>query len=611
MTLIRQIKVMPPELASRIAAGEVVERPASVVKELIENSLDANASFIEIEASLTRKRIRIKDDGFGIAPGELELALGRHGTSKIGCLDDIYSIDSYGFRGEALPSIASVSKLTLTSYRKGEKTGRKIVTEGGKIKERLDAPQVPGTEVIVENLFYNTPARRKFTRTNSTEMMHITSRVIQSALGAPSVRFSFIKDNKRVLELPPAKSLLERVRSIFGQEYAQGLVEANFTDYNVKISGLVGKPDFNRATAIDQYFFVNKRPVKDPLLRSAVSRAYEDLIPRGRRPVVFLNIELPPASLDVNVHPTKAELRFSNPGEMSSVILHSIRKSLGSAARPQTQNAPAFSQPLAPFGRTGGADPSHTAPGFGAPSHTQGGGFERTFELWSSPSHASAAAAAATDFTERSLLMQSAHGRLSANAVPLGQLFRTFLLFEEGEKMVIMDQHTVHERILFERLMKRFKSCAIERQRLLVTDTFKLDAKSSGILADHLKDFTNLGWDIEEFGENSFVLREVPALLVGKNYIEIVRELITVIEQNRDAEFSRMVSDCAARMACRGAVMAGDALNLKEIAALAEEFAKVELPYTCPHGRPVAITVDKESLYKNFSRPVKRPSKKN
>ena len=602
---------MAPELASRIAAGEVVERPASVIKELIENSLDAGASSIEIEVSFNRKRMRVKDDGLGIAPGEMELALGRHGTSKIGCFDDIYNISSFGFRGEALPSIASVSRLTLTSYRKGEKGGRKIIAEGGKVKERLDAPPLPGTEVVVENLFYNTPARRKFTRTNSTEMMHVTSRVIQSALGAPTVRFSFIKDNKRVLELPPAKSMLERVRAIFGQEYAQNLVEAEFTDYNVKISGLVGKPDFNRATAIDQYFFVNKRPVKDPLLRSAVSRAYDGLLPRGRRPVVFLNIELPPASLDVNVHPSKAELRFSSPGEMSSVVLQSIRKSLGNASRLNTENAPAFSQPLPPFGRTETPHQADASSQFGGGSAAARGGFERSFELWSSPHIAAAGGEAASDIFEKPLQMQATHGRLSANAVPIGQLFRTFLLFEEGEKMVIMDQHTIHERILFERLMKRFKTSAIERQRLLVTDSFKLDAKSSGILTDHLKDFSNLGWDIEEFGENSFAIREVPALLVGKEYGEIVKELIVVIEQSRDAEFSRMVSDCAARMACRGAVMAGDALSLKEIAALAEEFAKVELPYTCPHGRPVAMSVDRDSLYKNFSRPVKQPSKKN
>lgn len=597
---------MPPELADRLAAGEVVERPASVIKELIENSLDAGASFIEIEASVTRKRMRVKDDGSGIARGELELALGRHGTSKIASFEDIYNISSYGFRGEALPSIASVSRLTLTSYRTGEKAGRKIIAEGGKIRERFDAPPVTGTEVVVENLFYNTPARRKFTRTNSTEMTHVTSRVIQSALSAPAVRFSFIKDNKRILELPPAKSLLERVRSIFGQEYAQNLVEAGFADYNIKISGLVGKPDFNRATAIDQYFFVNKRPVKDPLLRSAVSRAYEDLLPRGRRPVVFLNIELPPASLDVNVHPAKAELRFSNPGEMSSVVLQSIRKSLGRAARVHTQSAPAFSQPISPFGRTDGLLQAGAASGFGAGGGAPDGGFERSFELWSSPSQA----AASSDIMEKPLLTQATHGRLGKNAVPIGQLFRTFLLFEEGERLVVMDQHTVHERILFERLMKRFKTSAIERQRLLVTDAFKLDAKSSSVLADHLKDFSGLGWHIEEFGENSFAIREVPALLVGKNYREIIKELIAVIERNRDAEFSRMVSDCAARMACRGAVMAGDALSLKEIAALAEEFAKVELPYTCPHGRPVAVSVDRDSLYKNFSRPVKQPSKK-
>ena len=587
---------MPPELASQLAAGEVVERAASVVKELVENSLDASATAVEVEVSLTRKRIRVKDDGFGIAPFELELALGRHGTSKITGIEDISKIGSFGFRGEALPSIASVSRLTLTSHRKGEKAGRRIVSEGGKVVDITDAPAISGTEVIIENLFYNTPARRKFTRANSTEQMHITSRVIQAALSAPGVRFGFIKDKKRVLELPPAGSLLERVRGIFGEEYADQLVEADFGDYNIKITGLVGMPGFNRATAIDQYFFVNSRPVKDPVIRSAVARAYEDLLPRGRRPVVFLNIEMPPEQVDVNCHPAKAEVRFSSPGEVSSALLAAIRRSLGRAAVPHGETAAAFSQPVEGFG---GGVAAQAGPALGQ-------GFERTFELWSSPSPYTAPSGGGGEAELRSLDPQQAHGRLSASAVPVGQLFRTFLVFEDGDRVVIMDQHTVHERILFERVMRRMKTSAIERQTLLVTDTFKLDTKSSGILSDHLTDFDSLGWLIEEFGENSFVLREVPALLVGKDYIEIVRELISVIAQSRDAEFTQMISDLAARMACRGSVMAGDALSLKEIAALAEEFAKVELPYTCPHGRPVALTVSREKLYKDFGRPPPR-----
>jgi DNA mismatch repair protein MutL len=590
---------MPPELASQLAAGEVVERPASVVKELIENSLDAGASSIEIEVSLSRKRIRVKDDGSGIAPGELELALGRYGTSKISSIEEICGIRSYGFRGEALPAIASVSRLTLTSHRKGEKTGRRIVVEGGKVREITDAPALTGTEVLVENLFYNTPARRKFARSNSTEMMHVTSRVIQSALSSPAVRFSFIKDGKRVLDLPPARALLERVRSIFGEEYAQNLVEADYSDFNIKINGLVGRPTFNRATAMDQYFFVNSRPVKDGVVRAAVARAYEDLIPRGRRPVVFLNISLPPGAVDVNVHPAKAEVRFSSPGEMSSALLASIRRSLGNAAVPHGEAADAFSQPLAGFDRA--ASPG----GYGTAGVENRAGFARTFELWSSPA-LSRESAAHIDFTAQPLQMQPSHGRLSAGAVPIGQLFRTFLVFEDGDRMVVMDQHTVHERILFERLMKRFRESSIERQSLLITDVFKLEAKSAGILSDHLKDFHDLGWSVEEFGDDRFVIREVPALLVGKDYRGIVNELISVIASSRDAEFAQMISDCAARMACRGAVMAGDALSLKEIAALAEEFAKVELPYSCPHGRPVAMTVSKEKLFKDFGRPPAR-----
>ncbi len=585
-----RIEIMPEELASQIAAGEVVERPASVIKELVENSLDAGSSSIEIDVSLARRRFRIKDDGCGIPADSIEKALARHGTSKVHNLDDIFGIKTFGFRGEALPSVGSVSRLTLSSCADGAKTGKTITVEGGKTVSATDAPPVAGTEVLVENLFFNTPARRKFARSDTTEMTHITSSVIQAALANPQVRFSFVRDKKRVFELPPAGSLRERIRQIFGGEYAERLVETDYSDGLIKISGMVGKPDFNRATSMDQYFFVNSRPVKDALLRTSVARAYSDLLPRGRKPVIFFKVDIPFDQVDVNVHPTKAEIRFSEPGRVSSAIVAAIRKSLGKSA------VPVFSQERTAWNSGGGFEPRPQGAVAIHPETGRDAGFERSFELWSLPLR---------ETPEQSSTAPApvpTHGRLSEKAVPIGQVFETFILMEEGEKLVFMDQHTVHERILFERLMKKFLDSAVERQKLLVTATFQTSPTNASLIRSHQKTFGDLGWGLEEFGEDSFIVREVPALLVGKDYPTIILELSETIAGNREADFKQMMSGLIASMACRAAVKAGDRLTLQEISAMVEELGRTELPFTCPHGRPVALEIDKQSLRAGFGR---------
>ncbi len=589
-----RIEVMPEDLASQIAAGEVVERPASVIKELIENALDASASSIEVDISLSRRRMRIKDDGYGIPPGQLKTALARHGTSKVYRRDDIFGIGTFGFRGEALPSIASVSRLTLTSHAEGEPEGSQIIVEGGEIKSVEAAPPIGGTELLVENLFYNTPARRKFARSDSTEMTHITSAVINSALSFPQKRFSFVKDKKQVLRLSPAKTLRERVGQIFGIEYAEKLIEINFREGEMLVFGLAGTPDFNRATSIDQYFFVNERPVKDTLIRMSTARAYFDLLPRGRKPVVFLKLSLPLESVDVNVHPAKTEVRFSEPGRISTAIVEAIRKGLGSSA------VPVMAQTRKSFNNSDDQNvrisSSHLTSITGRPSAK--GGFERSFELWSKPLREDGLLGA-----NEPPLSSPAHGRLSPTAIPIGQIFKTFLLIEDGDSFFILDQHTVHERILFERFMAKLSGRQIERQKLLVTETIDTDSIKASLILSNLKTFDELGWTLEPFGKSSFVIREVPALLVGKNYTEAVKELSETIEGNRELDFKEMVSELVSRMACRAAVKAGDSLSLKEISALVEDLGKTELPYTCPHGRPVAVEISRDSLYKDFLRP--------
>lgn len=592
MSEIARIKILPPALASQIAAGEVVERPASVVKELVENALDAEAAAIEVEISLARRRIRVKDDGHGIAPDEVELALSRHGTSKVGDTADIFGIGTYGFRGEALPSIGSVSRLTLTSFRPGNGAGRRIVVEGGETLGIEDAPPLKGTEVLVENLFYNTPARRKFTRSDATEMGQITAKVVQAALSAPKVRFNFIKDGKRVLELPPAATQLERVRQIFGAEYAQGLVPVAHKEFNIAVEGLVGKPEFTRATGIDQYFFINGRPVKDMLIRSAVLRAFEDLLPKGRKPVVFLNISMPLEVVDVNVHPAKAEVRLADPGKVSEAVVRAIRGAFG-------RSATAYAPPGGAAQGNGGEFRS-----FGESPPQQGDGkaaFVRTFELWR-PAGQPASLVNAPPGETGQIQLENAHGRLSPDATVIGQAFDTFLLFEEGDRIVIMDQHTVHERVLYERFMKRYLEHAVERQGVLVPVTFSADLRLAEVIRAHFKTFADMGWGLEEFGEREFVIREVPAILEGKDFPPVITEMAQMLADGRDEDYKDVMADCVSRIACRAAVKAGDALNRGEIAELAKELARTALPYTCPHGRPIAFSLQRDELWRFFNR---------
>jgi len=586
------IKVMSESLASRIAAGEVVERPASVVKELLENSLDAGSTSIDVEVSLSKRRIRIKDNGCGIASGDIEKALARHGTSKVYKEDDIFGISTFGFRGEALPSIASVSRFSLSTFDGVGKSGRKIRIEGGKTIEIIDSPPLQGTEIIIENLFFNTPARKKFMRSHSTEMSHITAAVIQSALAFPSIRFSFIKDGKRMLELSKAEGLKERVRQIFGNDYQKQLLEANCKYGDIEISGLIGKPSFNRATSIDQYFFVNERPLKDSLIRMAVARAFLDLVPKGRKAILFLKLNLPFDLVDVNVHPTKAEVRFSDPGRVASAIEKGIRETLGKSA------VPVFLEERSDFNQPASA--SHFYPSQDRFSPAKQKGFERSFEIWSEPHRELSTSEGAGDAQGEFL---PAHGRLSNNAIPIGQLFKTFLLIEEGERLIVLDQHTVHERILFERFMKKYSSKNIERQKLLLEETFDAGVNLADTVRSHLKTFFSLGWLLEEYGETAFVIREVPALLVEKEYAKIVKELCETIQGNRKSDFKVMMSHLISTMACRAAVKSGDTLSNHEVTAMIDELRKVELPYTCPHGRPVALEIERNSINRDFGRP--------
>jgi DNA mismatch repair protein MutL len=449
-------------------------------------------------------------------------------------------------------------------------------------------------------------------------MGHITSRIIQTALATPGVRYTFIKEKKRVFELSKAASLLERVHQIFGTEYSSSLIPIEHRDGVTVINGLAGKPGFYRATNIDQYFFVNGRPVRDPLIRMGVARSFDGLVPKGKKPVIFLNLILPQREVDVNVHPTKAEVRFSDPGRISAAIVGAIRGSLERAAVPHSvhvehgrsvaaQNIGGMATAIA-HSPTRFSDTRETgAPYTGAP-HVAAPppGFERSFELWSEPlrkeGEVGGVGDSALPHPEGTVQLENIHGRVSPETIAVGQLFQTFLLLEDGGSLLIMDQHTVHERTLYEKFMKRFRAKGVERQKLLIPETVKAGGSLFETVRRHLKTFSDLGWTVEEFGENTFMVREVPSLLSGKDIGPVFIELAETIEGARDSDYETMLHELVSRMACRSAVMAGDSLTREEILSMVRELGKTELPYTCPHGRPIAFEVKKESLLRHFGR---------
>ena len=560
-----RIRLLPEHVANQIAAGEVIERPASVVKELVENSLDAEAKRISVTIKAGgRSAMIIADDGFGMSRDDALLALERHATSKITKAEDLASIRSLGFRGEAVPSIAAVSRFTLTSRERGTLSGTQIQIAGGKILSVQDTGAAEGTTIEVRNLYFNLPARRKFLRTEQTETAHIEHIITLCALAHPGVAFKLVVDERERFNLAPATALAGRLRELYGNQLVEQLVPLT----GGEIHGFIGKPGISRTDRSQQHIFVNGRPVESKGINYALLEGYHTALMKSRFPVTFLFIEIDPELVDVNIHPAKREVRFRDERAVRQGVIDAIRNALeptGSTFQPVTGTG---------WPVTLRSEPSPV--------------IETQTSLL--PTQPSPAAEVQTD-----------EGRWRILGV-IGQLY---VLIESPEGLVLMDQHAAHERVLFERMMKEFDADNAPAQKLLLPVTLELDARDAAFLHANLKTLHKLGIDVSEFGERAFLVDALPPYFALENLSQTFRNIVDELRQTGEQVHARRLGeDKIATTVCRHAVKARDPLKGEELRALLDQLQKCDLPYTCPHGRPTLIQMSYAELEKKFGRKV-------
>ena len=592
MNLDRRIIVLPEEVASKIAAGEVIERPSSIVKELLENALDAGATDVSVDlAGGGKERIRIIDNGTGIEPDDVPRAFDRHATSKILTVDDLYDVRSFGFRGEALPSIAAVSRVEMATRRRGNVAGTRIVVENGRILENEAVGCPEGTSITVSRIFESLPVRRKFLRQDATEQGHCLDILVRVLLPHHHARVVVTAGAKTLLEIPRTESLLERIVLTLGSDLRNHLVPVGEEAAGMRLSGYVTKPEFTRSTTRSLFVYVNGRYVKDALLSQAVLVAYRNLLEARKYPACALFLDLSPDSIDVNVHPAKLEVRFRRPQDVRELILRGLSTAL-SGVRPA---APA---PLSPAAAaSAGQARSGVAEALRRYSLSAGMAARPSFP-------AARPVADVPDFGpgQEGLFAtaEGGSGTLAFSSLDyLGQLDGTYLVFAAPGVLILLDQHAAHERILFERL--RRSAGTLEVQSLLIPEVMEMSARDFRILEASRDDLRQAGVDVEPFGENTAVVKSVPALLGQTDVKALVREILDGIsdagapqDEKRDRIF--------VRMACRGAVKANQALGPDEVRQLCRDLDSIPFASNCPHGRPVFIELPAAVVERMFKR---------
>ena len=580
-----RIRLLPEHVANQIAAGEVIERPASVVKELVENSLDAEAKHIVVAIKNGgRTTIRVTDDGSGMNRDDALLALERHATSKIAKAEDLSSIRSLGFRGEAIPSIAAVSRFALTSRERGKLSGTQIEIAGGKIVSVLDVGTAEGTVVEVRNLFFNLPARRKFLRSVPTETAHIEHIVTLCALAHPDVAFKLIVDDREVFDLAPTTELSGRLRELYGTQLVEQLVPVALAREGIRVGGLIGKPGVSRADRSQQHVFVNGRPVESKGVNYALLEGYHTALMKGKFPVTFLFIEIDPELVDVNIHPAKREVRFRDEFAVKQCVIDAVRKVL----EPKDEIRPV---------QTGVASAVSGGQGVALPSFTSAVDSRRYDQAELSVPQRTNIAAPAEPLRE----VHTEEGRWRILGV-IGQLY---VLIESPEGLVLMDQHAAHERVLFEKMLKELESDSAPSQKLLLPVTLEFDSRDMVFLEANLKTLHKLGIGVNEFGERTFLVDALPPYLASGNLQQTFRNIVDELRQTGEQVHARRLGeDKIATTVCRHAVKAHDPLRGDELRGLLEQLHQCDLPYTCPHGRPTMIQISYGELEKKFGRKV-------
>jgi DNA mismatch repair protein MutL len=589
-----RIRILDEDVANKIAAGEVVERPASVVKELVENSVDAGATRITVELEDGGRRlIRVTDNGEGMTTQEAVLALQRHATSKISQADDLSSIRTLGFRGEALPSIAAVSRLSLVTRARGELSATKLEVEGGEIREIGEAGAPEGTAITVTDLFYNVPARLKFLKTARTELGQACDWLTRIALAHGSVALRLLHDGGEILHSPGSAELMNVVAALYGKEVARELLPVSWERAGLRVSGLVSKPTFTRPTRSGQSFFVIGRSVRSRSLTHALDEAYRSTMHAGRYPIAVLAIELDPALVDVNVHPTKAEVRFLREWELHRAVHEAVRQGLGGESPEPTGPEPLSAtlspeqlaqMPWTPRAFAGAATSAHTQAdaGLGDPS-----------DPFAGPDPGSGAAPDAQPLLPQ---LRPALDGLR----PICQLWQSYILAESATGLLIVDQHLAHERVLFDRLSKTGADPP-SAQRLAVPVTVSVTHGQALLADERLDRLREIGFDIEPFGGDAFIVRAVPHFVRAGSEARLVKELLDGLAEGilpHPLPGERL----QATTACKAAVKKGDRLQPEEMQKLLDDWRSTAQPHTCPHGCPIVVELSYHELLRRFKR---------
>lgn len=595
--LLGKITVLDEKTANQIAAGEVIDRPSSVVKELIENSLDARAKNIRVEIKHGGKNlIRVIDDGTGIPRDQVALAFERHATSKLTSVEDLSRIRTLGFRGEALPSIAAVGQVEMRTRTEGEVAGTQVDISGGSRPVIKPVGCPVGTVVTVRNLFYNVPARQKHLRSETVEASHVALVVGQAALGNPGVSFSFVNNGRLTITTPGNDNLLDSILGVYGQEVADQVLPVEMEGRTVtRMYGYVSKPSLSRSTRKYQHFFINGRPVQSRLLAQVIDEAFETLLPAHRYPFCVLLLELEPAEVDVNVHPQKMEVRFANETAIWQELKGALRNSIRSKAVIPSEGSPkAAWKPLKNV-KLSNKVAEQTALYWQAPVATVNMPFSGT-TVETLPEKTKMKTGFSIDSNEEADFAHFPQLKV------LGQLAAAYLITVDGDQLYLVDQHAAHERVMYERIMHKWKEANIPAQWLAVPETIEFSAAECQVVIANIVLFHNLGFTLEHFGGNTFVLRSVPHLLASSKPGDLIRDLVEKTTKEQEKDPALLAKDLIELLACKSAVKAGDKLNIEEMNHLLTELRAAENPFTCPHGRPTIIHISLQEINRRFYR---------
>ena len=602
-----RIHLLPEDVASQVAAGEVIERPASVVKELVENSIDAGASRIEVKIRRGGvSTITVADDGIGMDRDDALLCLERHATSKIRSGHDLAAISTLGFRGEALPSIASVSRFRLATRERDALAGTEVLVNGGKIETVRDGGEAPGTQIEVRSLFYNLPARRKFLRSENTESSHVEQQLHLQAIGHPQIGFVFVNDERVVYQLPSAANLIDRIRDLNGGALAEQLLEIpETTAGGIALRGFIGKPGVSRSTRAQQIVFINGRAVENSTVHYALREGYHTALMKGTYPVSFLFIEMDPAAVDVNVHPAKREVRFRDPSAVREVIVETIRKTIETGRSDWARTfspAPALAQPPAPAPPVSDTLPlieprQQVALRHNWSSLPAQGETRVPTQPHLAPEYRAAAPPQPTQDGIKKEKSAAENFRI------LGVLGKLYVLMENETGLVLVDQHAAHERILFEELRRRMEDQGVPSQRLLIPLTIQVSPRDHDWIMQNTATLQKMGIAIEQFGAGTFKIDALPQFIRAHDPLQLVHDIIDELRQT-SAQTSklRLGEDVIATTVCRHAVKANDYLREPELVRLIQDLLACALPYCCPHGRPTMIQISYTELEKKFGR---------